>query len=288
MKTDRKCGCGYTTEDDTAEICRLCGAKLAPLGGAEPNRLPKPERGVGRAAPDRRHVLVAIGSRPLILKPDEPFSIGRATESSLTVPSKRVSRSHAVIYWSSGFPVLKNLSEQNATLVNGRPITEHELRERDEIQVGPYTCTYRCMRGSLEKIHQELDSQSSTLVEEGAGFEGQLSEMNLEELLRTFERQRRQGTLALRNGTDEGQVVLAKGRIESAAVGQLAGQKALFTMLGWSEGSFSLSSGVDKAKPGGMKIIRKFDHLGGGDARERALNKYPISKLLEMARREGR
>ncbi len=58
----------------------------------------------------------------------------------------------------------KNLSEQNQTLVNDRPIEEHELRERDEIRIGPYTCTYRCVHGDAGEVREQLVLRGGTSV----------------------------------------------------------------------------------------------------------------------------
>lgn len=277
-----KCQCGYDPKGEKESVCRLCGAPLQQA--AAPKGTPRPERASGRPS-GRRHVLISPGSAPQILESEKPFSLGRSPESDLTIPSKRVSRSHAVVFWRSGLPVIKNLSEQNPTLVNDRRIEEHELRDRDEIKIGPYTCRYRLVLGDASAAREHPDSNSETQAEGGAAMEGQLEDLSAAELLRTFEAQRKTGTLELRRGNEEGRLLLEDGRCTSATVGGDRGQKAFFTLAGWAEGSFAFRVG-EVSKPPPLKIIRKFDYSGGDKtSRERELKKTPISKLLEMAER---
>lgn len=277
-----KCQCGYHVNDPTLTHCKLCGAELKVQTPQGADKGPEPAS-AGRAAPERHHVIVPPGSKPWRLRPGTPFSFGRSSDATVTVPSKRVSRMHAEIVWRSGFPVLRNLSEQNSTQVNGRPIDEHELRERDEISIGPFACVYRLVSGP--HALDANDSMSETIVQSVAAMEGTLDEMDVEMLLTTFERQEQTGTLAVRSGSDDGHIVVEKGRCTSAQQGSVSGQRAVFALLDWSEGTYSFSTDV-KATPK-LNIIRKFDYAsGGGGGDERDLKRIPISKLLEMAERD--
>lgn len=243
----------------------------------------KIERGRSGAAPagsPKNHALVGPGSEPIPLTPGQVFSLGRSDDCSLTIPSKRVSRLHAEIVWESGLPVIKNVSTQNATQVNGRAVETHELRHRDEIQVGPYRCTYHCARGEIRP--EEMGSEIETSIETEAVMKGTLSSMDVPALLRTFERQMSTGTLSLRQaGESEGQIVVDHGGIESAAVGAHSGLKAIEALLGWTEGEFEFSLEKKQAK---MQLIRKFDYASGGGARGSAevdLKRVMISDLLD-------
>lgn len=276
-----KCNCGHHVNDPKLTHCKLCGALLD--RGPKPGEAQGGERpATGRPAAERHHVIVPPGGKPWRMREDRPFTFGRSSDATITVPSKRVSRMHAEIFWRSGLPVIKNLSGQNPTLVNGRPIEEHELRERDEITVGPFVCVYRLVSGP--EALDANDSMGETIVQTAVAMEGTLEQMDVAMLLTTFERQEQTGTLEVHRGTEDGTIVLQKGRCTFAQQGGLSGQRAVFALLRWEEGTYSFSAEV-KSVPK-LNIIRKFDYAGPGVGQERDLKHIPISKLLEMAERE--
>jgi len=63
-------------------------------------------------------------------------AIGRAEQNQLTLDSPMVSRSHAVIETTGESAVVTDLGSSNGTLVNGRRVQRHVLRNRDVIEVG--------------------------------------------------------------------------------------------------------------------------------------------------------
>lgn len=231
---------------------------------------------------ERVHSLQAAGSSPIVLQPEKTFTIGRHDDCDLTIPSKRVSRLHAEIFWRSGLPVLKNLSEGSSTLVNGRAVDEYELRNRDELQVGPYRCNYQCTRG-VPGAEGPSDSQLETVVDVAdAAMKGTIETVPVADLLRQFEGQASSGTLIIRSGSSEAQIVFDQGGIHSASAGDLSGLQAVAEALGWSQGAFEFSL---KKKTAPMKLIRKFDYAGDAPAasagRGRDLKRIKISDLLD-------
>jgi pSer/pThr/pTyr-binding forkhead associated (FHA) protein len=64
------------------------------------------------------------------------FVIGRAGECDLTLDDSRASSRHASITWEEarGY-ILLDLKSQNGTLVNGRRIEEHLLKDLDRIEI---------------------------------------------------------------------------------------------------------------------------------------------------------
>ncbi|MEZ6187463.1 MAG: FHA domain-containing protein [Planctomycetota bacterium] len=145
-----KCKCGFAYNLPDATACRQCGAPYPPKGSkaARARAMARGELPAGggqhepRGGAGRTHLLVAAGAEHA-LTPGQVFTIGRSEDCSLSIPSKRVSRQHTEVSWRSGLPVLRNVSSTNQTKVNGRSIKEHELRDGDEIQIGPYEMTYR-------------------------------------------------------------------------------------------------------------------------------------------------
>jgi pSer/pThr/pTyr-binding forkhead associated (FHA) protein len=74
----------------------------------------------------RRHVAV-----------DRPVNtIGRSLENDIVLEDPGVSRRHAQIRWRNGRFVLLDLGSRAGTLVNDRPISEHELTSGDIITLG--------------------------------------------------------------------------------------------------------------------------------------------------------
>jgi CheY-like chemotaxis protein len=77
--------------------------------------------------------------------------------------------------------------------------------------------------------------------------EGRLSQIPLADLLQLFHLNRRSGTVELRRRTDDGRtergrVHLRDGDVVQAVTGPVDGEKALFRLLGWNEGSFAFRS----------------------------------------------
>ncbi|MBL4845264.1 MAG: FHA domain-containing protein, partial [Planctomycetes bacterium] len=228
-----------------------------PGPGGPPRRPGAPPQKIN---PDAKyHVLESVGSDPLYLRPGEDFLIGRNTDCSLTIPSKRVSRQHSQIFWRSDLPVIRNMSEQNQTIVNGSAIQEQELRHRDEIQIGPYHCTYTFAKGGAIGGAGGKDLNQATLVaESGAAMRGTLESTPVDELLLDLERNKKTGTLRIRNAEGiEGMIVIEKGAFYSATLGTDRNEGALRKMVQTTSGSFEFS--LEK-RTAPLKLIRKFDY----------------------------
>ena len=75
------------------------------------------------------------------LAPAYPFFtseivLGRDATCSICIPDQAVSRNHARIEASGDDWVLRDLSSRNGTIVGGRYVTDHRLRDLDEIRIG--------------------------------------------------------------------------------------------------------------------------------------------------------
>lgn len=279
------CACGYAHSPESATTCKLCGLALPGFEGAGGHG----GHGGGRsAAPPpvasdgREHKLVTEGSPPIPLVNGRVFTIGRAEDCNLPIPSQRVSRQHAEVIWKAGLPLLRSLSETSPTLVNGKTIKEHELRDGDKIQIGPYECVYGMrMIGAAPRIEASA-SMGTTLVDAGGdAMTGNLAEMSCFALLRNFEVRQSTGTLTLRQPTQEGRIVLDKGKIAAADAEGQQGKKALFILLSWREGTFSFS--LEKKQTG--KIFRTFNYNAVGPADD--FKRTKITDLLEEAQDAG-
>ncbi len=229
-------------------------------GGPPPGGPPRrPGAPPARINPDAKyHVLEVVGAEPLYLRPGEDFIIGREKECSLTIPSKRVSRQHAQIFWRSGLPVVRNMSDQNQTIVNGSAVQEAELRHRDEIQVGPYRCVYTFAKGGAVGAADADLNQATLVADVGAAMRGSLEGAPLSELLLDLERNEKTGTLRVRSGDgQEGIIVMDKGGFYSVTLDTIRGEGALRKIMAFETGTFEFSLEKQTAP---LKLIRKFDY----------------------------
>jgi pSer/pThr/pTyr-binding forkhead associated (FHA) protein len=70
-------------------------------------------------------------------------TVGRDPANDIVVPhDTNVSRSHAEVQFRDGRWLLVDLGSRNGTIVNGRRIRQHPLREGDRIQIGQITLVF--------------------------------------------------------------------------------------------------------------------------------------------------
>jgi CheY-like chemotaxis protein len=80
-------------------------------------------------------------------------------------------------------------------------------------------------------------------------IEGSLSQLSIPDLMQILGMNKRSGKLTLERGNERGEIVVVDGRPVNARVGRAEGEKALFRLLVWSEGSFTFSPGNTGGKP---------------------------------------
>jgi len=73
---------------------------------------------------------------PLPENEGETFSIGRAVNNTLCIGDPSISRNHCVIARRASQIVITDRGSANRTYINGLPLTEHTLRNGDEIKIG--------------------------------------------------------------------------------------------------------------------------------------------------------
>jgi hypothetical protein len=100
--------------------------------------------GTPRAAAPADVASAASTGEPLVLKvngqervfPQGKVVVGRSHDVDLQIDNADVSRRHAVIYWSEGSVMVKDLGSTNGTMVNGYPIDSTVVRPSDVIRIG--------------------------------------------------------------------------------------------------------------------------------------------------------
>src|SRR5262249_20073444 len=91
---------------------------------------------------------------------------------------------------------------------------------------------------------------------------------------------RRTGRVTLRRGNERGEVELVEGRAMDARSGAVQGEKALFRLLDWAEGTFSFQPGPPAAE---ARIGRGIDEL----LLEAARQSDELRRLLETLPESG-
>jgi len=72
----------------------------------------------------------------------ERITIGRRADNDVCLPYPAVSGEHAAVVTILDDSFLEDLNSTNGTLVNGRPVAKHFLRDHDEIDVGRQLLIY--------------------------------------------------------------------------------------------------------------------------------------------------
>jgi len=83
----------------------------------------------------------------------EVVSIGRIAGSKIQLNDVEVSRNHAELRDDGGHHTLLDLSSANGTFVNGRQITEHQLRSGDRVEIGGTTLIYTAAEEPVSEDH---------------------------------------------------------------------------------------------------------------------------------------
>ena len=72
----------------------------------------------------------------------ERVTIGRRADNDVCLPFPAVSGDHAAVVTILADSFLEDLGSTNGTLVNGRPVAKHFLRDRDQIDIGRQLLVY--------------------------------------------------------------------------------------------------------------------------------------------------
>jgi pSer/pThr/pTyr-binding forkhead associated (FHA) protein len=188
--------------------------------------------------------------------------IGRSSELDMVLVEEMVSRKHARIALTDGVISIDDLGSTNGTFVNGEKVDHGTLLEGDRILIGTNILK---VVARAEGASEQLDPKSvaagrvtarqrlSRAAEEAPRMSGNLEEIPLPDLLQLFGTSRKNGVLVLHTDTREGRIYLSEGKIRFASIEglpQVPPLKAVYRMLGWSQGLFALDP----------PDVREFDH----------------------------
>jgi len=123
---------------------------------------------------------------------------------------------------------------------------------------------------AFSQDRQEEDEDRIRKV--GSGVEGNLQEVSLVDLLQIFSLNRRTGILTLVHDDEKGTVYLNNGEVISTVHGEINGEKALYRILRWNDGTFhytpdqftvsrNIARPIDALLMEGMRQLDEWDAL---------------------------
>lgn len=108
--------------------------------------------------------------------------------------------------------------------------------------------------GRIEHVFRRSDA-AQDLRGGTQEIEGSLGQLGSADLLQVLAMNRRTGKLALFRGEERGELWLGEGRPVAARSGRTEGEKSLFRLLAWTEGTFRFSP--DATPPKGLTAISR-------------------------------
>jgi pSer/pThr/pTyr-binding forkhead associated (FHA) protein len=189
-------------------------------------------------------------NKPVELKTDKTYRIGRGGGNEFYLPDYHASREHAHILWNGEAYVLKDLGSSNGTLVNGEQAGEKVLVPGDEIQIGMHILRFRAEEDV--KIAEDFERQSKDIQEwqttvgrpstEG-GLSGSITDVDVSQIVQVLESGRKTGRLYITCIGASGSLYFKNGRIVAAdytdnTAGTIEDHDAVYVLLTQRDGIF--------------------------------------------------
>jgi len=92
----------------------------------------------------------------------------------------------------------------------------------------------------VRNVLRRAEARRASALPETSVMRGRLEMMSLANILQVLEAERRTGTLRLTSGSRRGELVFADGRVAFAMEGARLGDAAVYCLLSWDKGEFSL------------------------------------------------
>ena len=108
-----------------------------------------------------KHAYIVFLSGPLVgkihLLEEGTVTLGRATDIDIPVNDLGISRHHFTIEYKNGKATMRDLGSTNGTYVNGRKVSQVELKDGDKLQISSNTILKYAYQDKIENIfHTEL------------------------------------------------------------------------------------------------------------------------------------
>lgn len=99
---------------------------------------------------------------------EDSYTVGRAPENSIRLDDVSVSGRHAEIMVAGESCYLRDLGSTNGTVVNGKPVTEAQLRAGDRVRFGKVEACYECENVAAAQPLPELAEVEARPAESSA------------------------------------------------------------------------------------------------------------------------
>jgi len=171
--------------------------------------------------------------------------IGRSSDLDMVLIEDMVSRKHARISLQDGTINIADLGSTNGTFVNGEKIKAAKLKEGDRILIGTSILKLVTVQRSANPIdaraaQQQLERTAAAQGRGRSAVQGRLEEVPLVDLLQLLSTSKKTGAIVIQ-GYRGGRVHLRNGRVVAAVIDAdptLPPKKALYRMVGWTQGGF--------------------------------------------------
>ncbi|HEX9575358.1 MAG TPA: DUF4388 domain-containing protein [Myxococcales bacterium] len=172
--------------------------------------------------------------------------IGRSSDLDMVLIEDMVSRKHAKITLQDGAITIADLGSTNGTFVNGEKVKKAQLKEGDRVLIGTSILKLVTVQRSAQPIdaraaQQQLERTAAAQELRGrSAVQGRLEEVPLVDLLQLLSTSKKTGAIVIQ-GYRGGRVHLRNGRVVAAVIDAdptLPPKKALYRMVGWTQGGF--------------------------------------------------
>jgi pSer/pThr/pTyr-binding forkhead associated (FHA) protein len=167
-------------------------------------------------------------------------SFGRDGSNTIVLPSRLVSRRHALLKRESTGFWLADRGSTNGTYVNGEPVRERMLRDGDRIAIGTFEFAFHT---DLPVSQDEVERHETHIFTAPGSFSGDVSAETLLEVWQMLDLNRKTGVLEVRTGESRGLAVFSRGVPLHAEYGGLLGDEAVLKILVLDRGFFRFRSG---------------------------------------------
>jgi Domain of unknown function (DUF4388)/Inner membrane component of T3SS, cytoplasmic domain len=180
------------------------------------------------------------------LKDAGDLVIGRASDLDLVLIEDMVSRKHAKITLQDGAISIADLGSTNGTFVNGERVKKAQLKLGDRVLIGTSILKLVSVPRGAQPIDAraaQLELERTAAAQERRGrsaVQGRLEEVPLVDLLQLLSTSKKTGAIVIQ-GYRSGRVHLRQGRVVAAVIDAdptLPPKKALYRMVGWTQGGF--------------------------------------------------
>ena len=172
--------------------------------------------------------------------------IGRSSDLDMVLIEDMVSRKHAKITLQNGAITIADLGSTNGTFVNGEKVKKTQLKEGDRVLIGTSILKLVTVQRSALPIdtraaQEQLERTAAAQERKGrSAVQGRLEEVPLVDLLQLLSTSKKTGAIVIQ-GYRGGRIHLRNGKVVAAVIDAdptLPPKKALYRMVGWTQGGF--------------------------------------------------